>query len=223
MIPIVWWQRGPSFKIVHLKVFMKLLEYEMVRCFYTNEVISLLKYFNLIVTTFRHREKALIRECLYLLSKIGDPDAQFHATNISGIVTGITNLDPLLMSKYLRELSNREPVEFQYLLRLIPIDCVINSELNEIRSKAIFLFSLLQQNKKIDSNDTFRISVEKRHCNSIRTRDIISIIANEVSNPVDLDNPKWIILVEILGKVTGISVLEPDQIFSSVIEMRGYK
>jgi tRNA acetyltransferase TAN1 len=194
----------------------------MVRCFYTNEVISLLNYFNLIVTTFRHREKALIKECLYLLNKIGDPDAQFHATNISGIVTGITNLDPLT-SKVSERIIESRACGFQYLLRLIPIDCVINSELNEIKSKAIFLFSLLQQNKKIDSKDTFRISVEKRHCNSIRTRDIISIIANEVSNPVDLDNPKWIILVEILGKVAGISVLESDQIFSSVIETRGNK
>lgn len=177
-------------------------------------------YFNLIVTTFRHREKALINECLHLLNKTGDPNAQFHTTTIPGIVTGITNLDPSLMAKYLRELSNREPVEFQFLLRLIPIDCVINSELNEIKSKATFLFSLLQQNRKIDSKDTFRITVEKRYCNSLRTRDIISIIAGEINNPVDLDDPKWIILVEILGKVAGISVLKPDQIFSSVIEMK---
>lgn len=48
----------------------------------------------------------------------------------------------------------------------------------------------------------------------------ISIIAKEVSNPVNLDNPKWIILIEILGKVTGISVLELDQIFNSVFEMK---
>jgi tRNA acetyltransferase TAN1 len=124
------------------------------------------------------------------------------------------------MAKYLRDLCNREPIEFRYLLRLIPVDCVLNSELNEIKSRATSLFSFLEQNKKIDRKDTFRITVEKRYCNSIRTGDIIGIIAKEVSNPVDLDNPKWIILIEILGKVTGISVLEPDQIFSSVIEMK---
>jgi tRNA(Ser,Leu) C12 N-acetylase TAN1 len=37
---------------------------------------------------------------------------------------------------------------------------------------------------------------------------------------VDLDDPKWIILMEILGKIAGISVLESDQIFSSLAEMR---
>lgn len=180
----------------------------------------MLNYFNLIVTTFRHREKALINECIYLLDKTGDPNAQFHTTNISGIVTGTTNLDPFLMAKYLRDLWNRELIEIRYLLRLIPVDCVLNSELNEIKSRATSLFAFLEKNKKIDRKDTFRITVEKRHCNSIRTGDIIGVIAKEVSNPVDLDNPKWIILIEILGKVTGISVLEPDQIFSSVIEMK---
>ncbi len=188
--------------------------------FTLTEVISVLDYFNLIATTFRHREKALIKECLYLLSKTGDSDAQFHTTNIPGIVTGITNLDPFLLAKNLRELSTREPVEFQYLLRLIPVYFVVNSELNEIKTKAVYLFSLLQQDEKIDSEDTFRITVEKRYCSSIRTSDIIEVIAREISNPVDLDDPTWIILIEILGKVAGISILESDQIFSSVTEMR---
>ena len=64
-------------------------------------------------------------------------------------MTGITNLDPFLVADNLRELSTREPVEFQYLLRLIPIYFVVNSELNEKKSKAIYLFSLLHQDEKI--------------------------------------------------------------------------
>lgn len=64
-------------------------------------------------------------------------------------MTGITNLDPFLVAKNLRELSTREPVEFQYLLRLIPVYFVVNSELNEIKSKAIYLFSLLHLDEKI--------------------------------------------------------------------------
>ena len=84
-----------------------------------------------------------------ILSKTGDSNAQFHTTNIPGIVTGITNLDPFLVAKNLRELLTREPVEFQYLLRLIPVYFVVNSELNEIKSKAIYLFSLLHLDEKI--------------------------------------------------------------------------
>jgi hypothetical protein len=76
--------------------------------FTLTEMFSVLDYFNLIATTFRHREKALIKECLYLLSKTGDSNAQFHSTNIPGIVTGITDLDPFLLAKNLRELSTRD-------------------------------------------------------------------------------------------------------------------
>ena len=155
-----------------------------------------------------------------IIIKTRDSNAQFHTTNIHGIVTCITNLDPFLLTKNLKELSNREPVEFKYLLRLIPVNFVVNPELNEIKSKAIYLFSLLQQDEKIDGKDTFRITVEKRYCSSIGTSDIIEVIAREISNPVDLDDPKWIILIEILGIVAGISVLESDQIFSPVTEMR---
>ena len=64
----------------------------------------MLNHFNLVVTTFRHRDKALITECICLLTKTGDPKAQFHTTNISGIVIGITILCPFLMAEYLRDL-----------------------------------------------------------------------------------------------------------------------
>ncbi|MGE5662312.1 MAG: hypothetical protein ACM3X1_08715 [Ignavibacteriales bacterium] len=76
--------------------------------------------------------------------------------------------------------------------------------MNKIKSKAIYLFSLLQQDEKIDSKDTFRLTVEKTYRSSIRTSDIIEVIAREINNPLDLDDTEWIIPIEILGKVAGI-------------------
>jgi tRNA(Ser,Leu) C12 N-acetylase TAN1 len=35
---------------------------------------------------------------------------------------------------------------------------------------------------------------------------------------VNLDNPNWIILIQIVKMVAGISILRPNQIFSSVKE-----
>ncbi len=72
--------------------------------------------------------------------------------------------------------------------------------------------------KKI-GNDTFRVTVEKRH-NSLGSMQIVKAIAGQISNKVDLENPAWVILVQVLGGVTGVSVLRPHQIFSSVIEKR---
>jgi tRNA acetyltransferase TAN1 len=41
-----------------------------------------------------------------------------------------------------------------------------------------------------------------------------------VERTVDLENPDWIILVEVMGNLSGVSVLRPPGIFSSVVEKR---
>jgi len=50
--------------------------------------------------------------------------------------------------------------------------------------------------------------------------EIIKAIADQTSNKVDLENPKWVILVQVLGGMTGIAILRPNQTFSSIIEKR---
>jgi tRNA acetyltransferase TAN1 len=49
---------------------------------------------------------------------------------------------------------------------------------------------------------------------------VVEAVASQIQNKVDLKNPCWVLLVQILGGLTGISVLRPNQIFSSVIEKR---
>jgi len=56
----------------------------------------------------------------------------------------------------------------------------------------------------------------------LRTSDIISNLARGVSNNVNLSSPDWIILIEIIGKWSGISIMKPDQIFSAVKEKRDF-
>ncbi len=69
-------------------------------------------------------------------------------------------------------------------------------------------------------NDTFRITVEKRH-NSLGSMQIVKVIAaDQISNKVEMENPSWVILVQVLGELTGISILRLYQIFSSVVEKR---
>ena len=45
------------------------------------------------------------------------------------------------------------------------------------------------------------------------SKEIITEVANLFSNKVSLDLPDWIILIEILGSKTGISILKKDGIF----------
>jgi len=68
---------------------------------------------------------------------------------------------------------------------------------------------------KIGKNETFRITVEKRYT-TLHSKDIIDSIAKVVNRKVDLKNPDWIVLVEVFGSKTGISVIKPGQIVSTV-------
>lgn len=175
----------------------------------------MLNTFNLIATTFRYREFDAIDEILDLLDDLGDADAFFEVTNISGLITGTTSLDPFQVIEKFQDIVRSEDWRFRYVLRVIPIESVTNSNPAEIAMAAIDL-----SKRKISSSDSFKLSVEKRHNSSLRSLEIIGAIAKEIDSPVNLDAPKWIILIEILGNITGIAVLQHDQIFNSTLEKR---
>jgi tRNA acetyltransferase TAN1 len=146
--------------------------------------------------------------------KFGDTEAEIIKTQISGIILGYTRLDPTSVILKLKSLINTEPWEVRYILRVIPVEHVTSTDLRLI-SLVVKTLAL-----KIPDNETFRITIEKRH-SAIRSNEIITAIAKEISsNSVDLDKPDWIVLVEIVGQLTGVSVIRPSQLFSSVIEKR---
>jgi tRNA(Ser,Leu) C12 N-acetylase TAN1 len=50
--------------------------------------------------------------------------------------------------------------------------------------------------------------------------EIINAIAGQINRKVNLENPSWVILVQILRGQAAVSVVKPGQIFSSVVEKR---
>jgi tRNA acetyltransferase TAN1 len=112
-----------------------------------------------------------------------------------------------------RELVKDEPWKVHYILRVLPIEIVLPTSIENIVNASSDL------GKKIQANESFRITIEKRHT-SMSSSDIIAQVASLFTNKVSLDRPDWIILIEIIGSITGVSVLRPNQVFSSIIEKR---
>ena len=102
---------------------------------------------------------------------------------------------------------NEEPWSIRYCLRVIPIQAETDTDIEKIKQSVQKLKNIIQK------NDSYRITVEKRN-SSISSKEIITEVANLFSNKVLLDKPDWIILIEILGNKTGISVLKDDELFS---------
>lgn len=106
-----------------------------------------------------------------------------------------------------------EPWRFKYILRVLPIEKVVQAELDIIRRY------IREISVRIKPLQTFRITVEKRH-SSINSNCLIRGIGSEIDRKVNLSNPDWTILVEVIRNIAGLSIVKPHNIFSSVIEMR---
>lgn len=169
--------------------------------------------FNLVFSTSRFREEEAQDEILDLLDIFGDQEAEAEITEVKGLLLAQTALDPFAVVDKLKELVASEPWQVRYILRVLPIEAVVPTELEAIMQAAKELAAKI-------GKDSFRITVEKRH-SPLESIEVIKAIAGEIESKVDLQNPGWIVLVEVVGNQTGVSVIRPDQVFSSVVEKRG--
>ena len=167
----------------------------------------MLKEFNLLVTTTRGNEDNACSEIWYLLKEIGDDKAEVDRTGVSGLIAAKTSLNPFEVIAKFREILKERPYEFRYSLRIIPIEKVVKTRLEEIQKVSDEL------SRKIGENETFRVTVEKRFT-EISTRDVIEAAASKIERKVNLEKPDKILLIEIVGGLTGISVIKPDDILS---------
>lgn len=167
--------------------------------------------FNLLVTTFRNREDDAFDEILQLLDFLGDDEPSIEVSTVSGIILVDTYLDPFQIVEDCKKMIRNEPWKFRYILRIIPLEKNCKAELFDIHQIVNQLCS------KIDEQETYRVLIEKRH-SRLHSNEIISTVTSKLKMKVNLDDPNWIILIQIVKMVAGISILKPDQIFSSVKE-----
>ena len=126
---------------------------------------------------------------------------------MSGILTAETSLEPIQVVRKIKDMLLDEPWSIRYCLRVIPIQKVIESKMEEIEKITTFV------SEQISEDETYRISIEKRN-SELSSKDIISKIANKIKNKVSLEFPEKIVLIEILGNKTGISVIKNSDILS---------
>ena len=172
---------------------------------------NVLSDFNLLATTSRGNEREACVELSYLFREIGDSTARIERTGVAGLIAAKTSLDPFGAIAGLRTILVERPYEFRYTLRIIPIEKVVHTDLEEIRETATDLSS------KIGENETFRVTVEKRFT-TIHARTIIEAAAANIKRKVKLAGPDKIVLIEVVGRLTGMSIAKPDDVLSVMKE-----
>jgi tRNA acetyltransferase TAN1 len=168
--------------------------------------------FNLLATTSRGNERPMTKEILYLLKEeLGDAEAQAAKTKIRGLIVAKTNLNPYTVIEKFRVILKERPYEFRYALRILPIEKVVPTDLVEIKQAATELAT------KISVNESFRVTVEKRFT-TLHTKDLVEAVAGDITAKADLKNPDKILLIEVLGVLTGLSLLKPGDILAVMKE-----
>ena len=170
-----------------------------------------LKDFNLLVTTSRGNEEDACSEIWYLLGEIGDSAVKVDRTGITGLIAAKTAFNPFEVIDKLRKILKERPYEFRYTFRVIPIEKVVRTDLGEIEQATTELAS------RIEQNESFRVTVEKRFTGT-SSKDIVEAVAGNIKRKVDLGNPDKIVLIEVVGGLTGISIIRPEQILAVMKE-----
>ena len=162
---------------------------------------------NLIITCARNLESETKNEIKKILDELGDQEPEILNVGMRGILMVNTIIEPSKIIDYVKNKMIEEPWLIRYCLRLIPIQTITDTEIDKIKQNVIKLKDTIQK------NDSYRITIEKRNT-SISSNEIITEIAKIFPNKVSLNQPDWIVLIEILGNETGISILKDDELFS---------
>jgi len=173
----------------------------------------LLSNFNLVVSTSRGNEKNTCSEMWYLLGEVGDRGSNIETTAVIGLVVASTKLDEIKAIRDLRILLKDRPWEFKYTLKLVPIQRVVDANLEAIQAVALDLA------KGIKEKETFRITVEKRHTD-LKSKTIIDTVAKKIERTVNLEHPDRILMIEVIGERAGLALITPDDVLSVEREKR---
>ena len=167
----------------------------------------------MLISTSRGNERNACSELRYLLGELGDRDARIDTTGIVGLVVAQTKIDPVEAMEGLRRKLIEDPWKFRYIQKVAPIQKVTLSEVEKIVETAVELSG------NIKLGESFRITVEKRHT-TLQSREIVETVAKQFERPVRLDDPDKIVLVQVMGASTGVSIVRPSDILSVEREKR---
>ena len=162
---------------------------------------------NLLVTCARNLEPETKNEIGKMLGEIGDQEPEILNVGMRVILLVKTNIETSRIIEWVKDKVVEEPWLIRYCLRMIPIQTITETEMDKITESVIKLKDIIKQ------NDSYRITIEKRNTD-VSSTEIITDIAKIFPNKVSLNQPDWIILIEILGDKTGISILKDSEIFS---------
>lgn len=163
----------------------------------------MIRDFNLLATTGVYNESEGCSELWVLLRAVGDETPAVDRSTVRGLITARTSLDPVEAVKGLRKELRERPEFFRVILRVIPVERVVQTSLEEVLEAAHALAT------RIQGEESYRVTLEKRRT-GLGSMEVIDAVAKGIDRRVDLEEPDWVVLIEVVGRLTGVSVIRPE-------------
>lgn len=161
---------------------------------------------NLILTSAKGLEARASAEFKEIALLSGARKLTLERSAYDGVVeVEVENSKGLLT--FLSDFVKSEPFKVRYILRLIPVDRVVDTKLEEISG------AVRELSSNIGPGETFRVTIEARD-SPYADEKLIDAVADIVDRKVSLSSPDKIVFLQVFGEYTGVSVLAPQDILS---------
>lgn len=161
---------------------------------------------NLILTSQKGSEAKASAEFKEIALQHGLRKVQIEKSDFDGVLE-LEMEEARAFVNFLREYVRSEPFRIHFVQRVIPVDLVVDTVLEQIKEAA------KQLGERIPDGESFKIEIDERDSPYSR-RELIDAIADVVDRKVSLESPDKILQVEVLGEYTALCVARPDEIIS---------
>lgn len=166
--------------------------------------------YNLLVSCKWNRARETAQEVTGLLKEFGDPSPIIERTLARGIVGVQTRLDARETVSNIRKLFQSDPTRLEFAIKWVPIDSWVQATLPALVER------VKQVAGQIGPKEAWRTIVEKRRFTKYHSEEIIRTLEVHIkSKKIDLHNPDKILRIDILGKWAGVTILKPEDVFST--------
>jgi tRNA acetyltransferase TAN1 len=161
---------------------------------------------NLIVTSAKGLEARASAEIKEIALLSGVRKVTIDRSAYDGIIE-VDVEDPKALTKFVTEFVRSEPFKVRFIMRIIPIDRVVDTKIDAI------VRAVKELAQVIAPAETFRVTIEARE-SPYSDKQLIDAIADAVDRKVSLNSPDKLVLLEIFGEYSGVSVISPQDIVS---------
>lgn len=161
---------------------------------------------NLVVTSAKGLEARASAEFKEIVLLSGARKVSLERSPYDGIVEVDVERPKELIS-FLTNFVRTEPFKVRYIMRVIPVEKVVDTKMEEITR------AVKELSGNIGEGEKFRVTIEARD-SPYSNKELIDAVANVVDRDVDLDSPDKIVFMQIFGEYTGLSVVGPDEVVS---------